>query len=742
MKSHSTILIFIVFSITVNFLSAQTNHWETAIFANDTWKYFVGNSEPNAFFRLDAFDDRDWKLGKGGIGYGDGDDSTVIEACYSLYMRKPFNVTDTSKISEAILSIDYDDGFVAYINGIEIARSGVIGAYPPYNTGATDHEAKLYAGGVIENFYIPKQLLSKSLQIGINIFSLQVHNSNNGSSDLTAIPYLSFGLTDTTKRYKPTPPWFKAPAVPLADTTETTLPIISISTNGQTIPINNTTKLTATMRVIDLGPGKLNHVSDTANNYVGNIGIEIHGATSAFYPQKSYSIETRDATGANKNTKLLNLPSENDWLLISNYNDKSFARNSISHYMFSSMGHYAPRTRYCEVYVNNEYLGIYLLTEKIKRDNNRVDITKPDPTATSGDKLSGGYIIKNDTRDANEEAFFSPYTEQGILSTNQPIAFLYVDPKASEMTIPQKNYLQFYMQAVEASIYGNNFRDSLKGYRAFLNVISFIDYFIVGEISRSVDAYKKSKFFYKDIDSKSSLLQSGPTWDFDWAYKNIPEGDISKECYYGVIDGSAWAYKSIYCNHSPAFPGWIPRLMQDPYFTNKLKTRYTDLRKNLLNNTNLFRFIDSIQTLLNIPQVHHYKKWNTLGIASQGSPEVEPQPSTFNAIHVQLKNWLTTRLKWLDGNMPGIYDPTTPINNDDPIHFNIFPNPTRSTLYIESNERIKSIAMYSALGVKVNSTVISNHFTHLDVNNLPKGYYFIQTRFENGRIRSDQVIVQ
>lgn len=111
------------------------DHWEVPVYANNLWRYFIGGIEPPTDWREISFNDSGWLLGAGGIGYGDGDDSTVVPAVNSIYMRKSFTVADTSKIPIAALIIDFDDAFVAYLNGIEIARQGigVYGDRPAYN---------------------------------------------------------------------------------------------------------------------------------------------------------------------------------------------------------------------------------------------------------------------------------------------------------------------------------------------------------------------------------------------------------------------------------------------------------------------------------------------------------------------------------------------------------------------------------------------------------------------------------
>lgn len=141
------------------------------------------------------------------------------------------------------------------------------------------------------------------------------------------------------------------------NTFSTELPLIIINTQGRTIVDNP--KITANMKIISNAIG-LNHFTDNANAYSGYIGIELRGRSSQGYPQKPYSIETRDASGANLNVPLLGLPEENDWILLSNYNDKSLMRNILGYTLFQRLGHYAPRAKLVDVIVNNEYQGIYI----------------------------------------------------------------------------------------------------------------------------------------------------------------------------------------------------------------------------------------------------------------------------------------------------------------------------------------------------------------------------------------------
>lgn len=192
---------------------ANVNHWESAVYNSDTWKYKIGTSEPPANWNTIGFVDAAWSTGVGGIGYGDGDDGTTVGSAYSVYMRKGFTVDDVDVIEDAILSADYDDGFVAYLNGVEIARSSnIIGAPPAFNTTAiTDHEAGLYAGVNPEEWHISADIINSLLVPGTNYFCVQTHNASIGSSDLSSNYWLSFGINTEDTYFYTVPVWFNEP---------------------------------------------------------------------------------------------------------------------------------------------------------------------------------------------------------------------------------------------------------------------------------------------------------------------------------------------------------------------------------------------------------------------------------------------------------------------------------------------------------------------------------------------------
>lgn len=163
----------------------------TFIRQGDQFRYIIPTQPVSSGWKTVGFNDNGWSLGNSGFGYSDGDDSTVVSSgTASIFVRKRFTIADISQVESLLFDIDYDDGFVAYINGVEIARANITGTNPPYNAGTiTDREARIYDNGLPERFVISDP--SAVLQSGENVLAIQVHNISSNSSDMSLIPFLS-----------------------------------------------------------------------------------------------------------------------------------------------------------------------------------------------------------------------------------------------------------------------------------------------------------------------------------------------------------------------------------------------------------------------------------------------------------------------------------------------------------------------------------------------------------------------
>lgn len=514
------------------------------------------------------------------------------------------------------------------------------------------------------------------------------------------------------------------------DLTSTNLPLIIIkTTDGQRIV--NEPKITAEIKIIHNGCKQRNTPEDAGNIYDGIVGIEIRGRHSSSLPQKPYGFETRDEYGENLNVSLLEMPEENDWILTANYNDKTFLRNELAFDIFRKMGHYAPLSRYCEVILNGRYDGIYLLCEKIKQDRNRVDIAKLNPDENSGDDLTGGYIFSTDyyTDDDSWLSNHSPINKPGAR-----VHFVYCDPKPEELSPVQKIYLRDHVNLFESVLYSKVFADKRSGYHKYLDVNSFVDYFIISELTRNVDAYKKSRFFYKDKDSDGGLIHSGPPWDYDWAWKDITENCI----HFNQSDGSGWAYRINECGAWPVPPSWEVRLMQDKEFSGRIYKRYFSLRLTILSEEFLHHVIDSVALLLDEAQERHFTRWDILG-RNVGTPEYGEQPDSYSGEIVKFKTWIARRLAWLDANMPGKPD----TSNVPATFYRIYPVPASGQLNIESEKILISMEIYSVTGTRIKQ--INNGGRNpavVDVSLLDPGLYIIRMKFASGEVVSRKFVKQ
>lgn len=201
------------------FTSDSTNeliadHWEMAINAVTSWRYAAGSSSIDTNWRNQSFNQNLWSSGNGGIGFGDGDDNTTIAVGASVMMRKTFNIPDTSQILKAVLMMDYDDGFIAYLNGVEIARANITtaGARPLWNDLAnSSHEALIYRGLQPDSFYISPSLFKSLLRPTNNVLAIETHNTPANSDDLSSIPYLFFGMKSSGSTFSAIPSWFHVP---------------------------------------------------------------------------------------------------------------------------------------------------------------------------------------------------------------------------------------------------------------------------------------------------------------------------------------------------------------------------------------------------------------------------------------------------------------------------------------------------------------------------------------------------
>ncbi|MGL4608954.1 MAG: CotH kinase family protein [Trueperaceae bacterium] len=357
---------------------------------------------------------------------------------------------------------------------------------------------------------------------------------------------------------------------------ESNLPIIKIDTAGETIPDNP--KIQAKMQVI-AGEG-VNAIGGTPNAYDGFIGIERRGTSSQSFAKKQYSLETWDEAGEELEVELLGMPKESDWILYAPFTDKSLIRNNLVYQTARDLGYYASRQLFTNVFLNEDYQGVYVLLERIKRDKNRVDISKV------SENLTGGYLLEFQCGVAPDpdEVFFQVPRTAGDGSCVYIIQY----PSDEELTAERKSYITDYVTQFAETLYGPNFQDPSTGFRSFTDELTFIDYMLISDIFKNPDAFNRSTYFYKD---KEDVLKPGPLWDFDLALGNNTFGNAGEP-------------EGFLLTNRP----WTDRLLQDSTFAAAYVERYRSLRQTHLSTNNLYTKIDEFVRTLGDSSQHNFER--------------------------------------------------------------------------------------------------------------------------------------
>ena len=413
---------------------------------------------------------------------------------------------------------------------------------------------------------------------------------------------------------------------------ENKLPQVNINTNGGTIV--DEPKIEAQMTI----------TKNETLDFVGKIGIEIRGSSSQMFPKKQFGLEIWDEANEGINVSLLGFPEEEDWILYAPYSDKALIRNVLIYDLARDIGRYASRVKFVDVSINGSYNGVYVLMEKLKRDSNRIDLNKLKPEEISGEDLTGGYILKIDKADGLNETLYT--VANAITSTYAPndansgqkIYFNYDTPKAEDIVAEQKDYISNYMHEFENVLAGDDFKDPDNGYAKYIDSDSFIDFFLLNELSNNVDGYRLSTWLTKD---KNKKLNMGPIWDFNLAFGNVN--------YCGGGDTNVWAYK--FNSRCPGdfweIPFWWDRLMEDPSFVAKLQNRWQELRSGAFSNGAILSKIDGyVETLTLAGAIDdNFEKWPVLGEYVWPNNFVG---NTYTEEINYLKNWINNRLSWMD----------------------------------------------------------------------------------------------
>lgn len=407
------------------------------------------------------------------------------------------------------------------------------------------------------------------------------------------------------------------------------IPLILI--NSFSDEITDGEKELASMCLINDEFSEINYLQSSDKQFL-EILINKRGSTSLSFRKNSYGFHVIDDFHNTKDFRIFDMPEDHNWILYAPYIDRSLIRNSLAYKIAGKMGRYAPRSFFVEVFVNNvspkfsivSYHGLYMMTERIKWSENRVNITKIKPDDNNEPEISGGYIFKKDRISVEDESF----------QTARGTEFAFVRPTQEHITSEQRIWLTEYIEKFEHCLFSENFNNPDSGYTKYIDTDSFIDYFLITELFKEIDGFRLSTFLYKD---RESTLVMGPVWDFDLSagLANYLEGWNPESWYYTqVLD--------------EAICKWYIKLFEDTEFLKNTKTRWWQLRKSIFTIEHIYSLIDADVNIISGAANRNFNKWPVF------LKYIWPNWFESNSWEEELdylKIWFDQRIKWMDTQM-------------------------------------------------------------------------------------------
>ncbi len=538
------------------------------------------------------------------------------------------------------------------VGGAVIVQGGMAGA-------ATEVEIPSLIGDVI--FDTPSQTFRDSITVGMttSIASAEIRYTTDGllptaSSTAYSAP---LSLSETTQVraqafVSGSASGKVSTAIYVARTIDPTsdLPIIVVDGYGKGKPSDKEVYLDAAVMVFEPVDGTASMAA--LPTVALRAGYHVRGQSSASFPQTPYKVELWDNDDDDVDCTFLGMPADSDWALLPPYYDRTLIRNPFTFALGKDMGMQAPRTRFAEAYINYEahaiseadYQGIYWVTETIKNNKVRTDLKQLDEDDTTAPTISGGYIMKFDQMATEEPTLTCTGSDPisgGVFGGPDPedsgtcwtdLEVMDPDP----LNDAQKAWITQYIQEFHDSLHLSPIGD----YAAYIDVPSFVDYLLISEVTRNVDAYTRSAYYYKDRNQK---LAAGPLWDYNFALggvgaqEPVPQRDTD----------TGWHF-----DRARNVNNWYPKLTLDPAFMQEVKTRYTALRETLLSDASIQERIDTLTAPLAQAIVRDYAKWPVDGIilSETGFTGGPTEPTWEGQVQI-MRDFLLARLAWMDENL-------------------------------------------------------------------------------------------
>ncbi|MDA9570220.1 CotH kinase family protein [Porticoccaceae bacterium] len=391
----------------------------------------------------------------------------------------------------------------------------------------------------------------------------------------------------------------------------TSLPIVNITTNDG-VPISS--KEDYVMGSVTVDGGRFFADLDSTV-------MEIRGrgnSTWGIHPKKPYQmkLDTKE--------NFLDMPKDKKWIFLAEYSDKTLLRNTVAFELgYLSALDWTPKSEFAEVFINGEYNGTYNIAQKVEEKTNRVNIGNE------------GFLLEKDIqrhgRVAPDDVYFNTGIHQGenVIVIKEPNIERIDENDYGYLNDTNYIYISNYINQFENTLLSDAFADPINGYASYIDVESFIDWFLINEIAKNVDAKNFASIYFTHV--KGEKIKMGPIWDFDLGFGNTD--------YFSPFPED-W-----HVRNNP----WISRLLDDPAFVTLVQERFTN--HYLPNKQHILDKIDTTAARLNLAQQENFGKWQILGVA------VWPNFFVFDTYQEEvdhLKQWFIDRMNWIEQNIQAI----------------------------------------------------------------------------------------
>ena len=336
------------------------------------------------------------------------------------------------------------------------------------------------------------------------------------------------------------------------DEFNTHLPIVTIDTKGLKIPgeSRDGSTIKTDVKIFDTQEQRNNYLSDTPA--LETIAVtRIRGASSRLFDKKNYLLKFINEDETKNKKSVMGMGEHDEWVLHGPFLDKTLIRNYMWYNIGAEIMGYAPNTRFCELFINNEYKGLYVMMDSISVGEERIDIS-----LAEDDDVVSSYIVRLDRGSTNPYRQVDNFTKYTLfIGERQAMDIIY--PKVNENSLQLKEYIEKDISKFEKALYSFDYKE----YEKYINVDSFVDYFIINEFTQNYDAMNLSTYIYKDVRGKLSLCM----WDFNSACDNYRNDTLTNFDF--DFQNNLWYYM----------------LLKDEEFVDKIVNRYKELRKTYLN---------------------------------------------------------------------------------------------------------------------------------------------------------------